>query len=92
MLQRISEMLHTVEKGLRSGLLTPAPKVEAMTLVCFTENAPHGRNYHQYPFEEMPEVFRREFKDKVRGDTLGQFKIVAIYDIWPPTHGVKDLG
>lgn len=91
-MNRINEMLKNLEGALRDGLVTPARSVDSLTLVCLTESNPYGGMYHQMPFELLNEGTQAALKGKVKGDTVGPFRIVAVFDTWPPTHGPKDVG
>lgn len=91
MLNSTKEMLDGLEKLLRHGTLTVARKVEALTMVCFTETHPNGVVYHQWPYEQLPLHIGEAFKNKKRGDKIGNFKIVAVYDAWPMHDGPRDI-
>ena len=81
--QPISIMLKNLENWLRDGTCTPAKCVEGGTLICFTEKSAAGIVYHQIPFEGLPRGAEAMIKNKVKGDTIGTWKILAIYHVWP---------
>jgi hypothetical protein len=82
----IQQSLKKLETQMRDGTLTPAKLVTEATLVCFTEReAVNGALiYRQQAFETLPLVHQQAFRNHKRGDTVSQFKIVGIFDIWLP--------
>lgn len=93
MLNTTDQLLKLVEDGLRLGCLTVGRQVEALTLVCFTEKSERNGQmmYHQWPYELIPFDVREAFKNKKRGDKVGRFKIVGVYDVWHTTDDSQDI-
>lgn len=79
----VNDLLKRLEKLVREDILTPTERVEAGTFVCFRENMGDGRfGYHQFPFENIPAAFQKEFLHSKKGDEIGPLKILAVFDVW----------
>jgi hypothetical protein len=76
-------MLKKLEQSLRDGDLTPTNEVGPGTFVCFTQTTPAGLYYHQGEIDAtMPHLAKALYGTRV-GEKIGEFKIVAVYDVWP---------
>lgn len=76
-------MLKALEKDIRNGTITPTDRVGPGTLLCVTQATPHGMAYHQLAFDSAPPEWSKVLIGTVKGEKLGDMKIVAIFDIWP---------
>lgn len=79
----IPQLLNELKKLVRNETATPAKLIDFDTLICFYElNVNGSKTYFQCLFNELPNNFQLAFKDKKVGDKIGNFKILAIYDVW----------
>lgn len=80
--QDVNVLLDSLESELRKESITPTNVVTPETLIVFTELKPEGKVLHIRPFESLPVPFQAMFSSKKKGHTVGQYKIVSIYDVW----------
>lgn len=80
---QLNGLLQWIEFGLRNETLTVGKTIDSLTVVCLTEQLALGASYHQMQFDLMPPHIQDALKGKAKGDVVGPFKIVAVYDTWP---------
>lgn len=79
---QINSMLQELEHYMRNEALTPARHIDVDTFICFTERLPNGMAYHQAAFNDLPAFLQESFRNRAKGERIGQYKIVAAFDIW----------
>jgi hypothetical protein len=77
------QLLEMLKSYIRDGVLTPTKRVDLETLICFTEMKQEGRYYHQFEFSKLPEDWRNLLFGRNLGESIGNCKIIAIFDVWP---------
>jgi hypothetical protein len=77
------QLLAKLKEQLAQGNLTPTDKIEFGTFICLTQATPYGMAYHQSVFEQLPIKLAESLHGKMKGDKIGDLKIVAVFDIWP---------
>ena len=83
--ETIEKSLSKLEVQIRNGVLVPTKYVREFTMVCYTERSVLGGIvYRQQAFETLHKDFQKVFKNRVKGEQVGWFKIIAIFDIWLP--------
>lgn len=81
----VNQMLDKVKEALQVGTLTPGKHIMEGTLVCFAEQAPNGGViYHQMPFEALSPDWQLILRNRTRGERLGPYKVVGVFDYWAP--------
>lgn len=76
-------MLSQIETFIRQGVFTPTKRVDLDTFLCITELTAHGKAYYQGEFNTMPEQQRAMFYGRTVGESFGNWKLVAVFDVWP---------
>lgn len=74
--------VEVIEKAVESGEFTPTKYADLGTFVCWTENTPQGKIWHQWPLETLPSEQQKLFRGRQVGESFGLFKLVACFDMW----------
>ena len=81
---QMKHMLDELSKAIQQGVLTKASHVDLNTFLCIKETHGNGAvGYTQLPYENIPQEIRAAFLYRKAGESIGQFKIVAVFDMWP---------
>ena len=76
------QLIKELETDLRSGDLTVTDKIGPGTMVCLTIKSGQFVSYAQNVFETIPEFLRNDLTGKKRGDFVGSYKVVGVFDVW----------
>lgn len=76
-------MIGELEKLLRNDIITPSKKVDPDSFLCLAQMAGSMVvGYVQVHIAQLAERDQKLLLDKVKGDVIGDTKIIGIFDIW----------
>lgn len=81
---QIEQMLKDLEKNIKNGNYTPAKRIGTGTYVCVKGMNQFGVSYEQAYYDSLDPNIQAILDGHYLGDTIGQFKILGVFDVWPP--------
>lgn len=84
-------VLEFISNLIKEDRLSVAQKIGEGTIACLSEETASGTVLQAFNFHEIPENFRHDFEDKAKGETIGRFKVVAVYELWPTVKKPKSV-
>jgi hypothetical protein len=78
----LNDLLNKFKEFFMAGHLTLAREVTPATFIMGVTKTDKGPIYWQHTYEQLPEPYQKAFAGKRWGDTVGQHKIMGIYDCW----------
>jgi hypothetical protein len=80
--KQLEILLQRLQGMVRSGDLTPTPKVDVATLCCIVETRDGRKSYHQTQYDVLSRDWQHRLRGMRPGDRCGELKLMACYDIW----------